>query len=127
MPDEPDELLPTRWTLIQRLKNLDDQESWREFFDTYWTLIYGTARRAGLTHTESQDVVQNTVIAVSKNIAAFKADPAVGSFKGWLLKQTSWRIGDQFRARPPEERARLHRAPERDSGAASTPTEERIP
>jgi hypothetical protein len=43
MNNDPDELLPTRWTLIERLKNWDDQESWRQFFDTYWKLIYGVA------------------------------------------------------------------------------------
>ena len=41
MKNDPDELLPTRWTLIERLKNWDDQESWRQFFDTYWKLIQG--------------------------------------------------------------------------------------
>jgi hypothetical protein len=25
----------TRWSLLARLKNWDDQQSWREFFDTY--------------------------------------------------------------------------------------------
>ena len=29
MKNEPDELLPARWTLIDTLKNWDDQESWR--------------------------------------------------------------------------------------------------
>jgi hypothetical protein len=32
--DNPDELLPTRHSLIERLRDLDDQPSWREFFDT---------------------------------------------------------------------------------------------
>ena len=35
MVNQPDELIPTRWSLIGRLKNWDDQVSWREFFDTY--------------------------------------------------------------------------------------------
>ena len=33
--------LPTRQTLLSRLKNWDDQSSWREFFNLYWRLIYG--------------------------------------------------------------------------------------
>ena len=47
--DNPDELLPTRRSLIERLRDLDNQPTWREFFDTYWKLIYGAAVRAGLT------------------------------------------------------------------------------
>jgi RNA polymerase sigma-70 factor (ECF subfamily) len=85
MKNDPDELLPTRWTLIERLKNWDDQESWRQFFDTYWKLIYGVAIKSGLTHPEAQDVVQETVMSVCKHMQNFKADPAYGSFKAWLL------------------------------------------
>jgi hypothetical protein len=48
-----EELLPTRHSLIERLRDLGDQASWREFFDTYWKLLYGAAIRAGLTDQES--------------------------------------------------------------------------
>jgi len=30
MKNEPGELLPVRWTLIDRLKNWDDQEIWQQ-------------------------------------------------------------------------------------------------
>ena len=53
-----DELIPTRWSLICRLKDWNDQVGWREFFDTYWKLIYSVAIKAGLTDAEAQDVVQ---------------------------------------------------------------------
>ena len=99
MKNDSDQLLATRWTLIERLKNWDDQESWRQFFDTYWKLIYGVAIKSGLTHPEAQDVVQETVISVSKSMQNFKADPAYGSFKAWLLNLTRWRITDQVRKR----------------------------
>jgi hypothetical protein len=32
--------IPTRSTLLSRLKDLGDDQSWRRFFDTYWKLIY---------------------------------------------------------------------------------------
>ena len=44
-------------------------------------------------------MVQETVITVSKNIT--KYERAAGSFKGWLLHITRWRIADQFRKRAP--------------------------
>jgi len=31
-----DEFIPTRSSLLSRLKRWDDQEGWRDFFDTYW-------------------------------------------------------------------------------------------
>ncbi|MGA3283996.1 MAG: sigma-70 family RNA polymerase sigma factor [Verrucomicrobiota bacterium] len=96
-----DELIPTRATLIQRLKDWQDQSSWQDFFDTYWKLIYGTAIKSGLTAVEAQDVVQETMISVAKHMPAFKYDPAIGSFKTWLLNMTRWRITDQLRKRRP--------------------------
>src|SRR5436190_4509467 len=91
--------LQTRWSLIGRLKDLDDQQSWQEFFDAYWKLIYSVALKAGLNDSEAQDVVQETVISVAKKMPEFKADPAAGSFKSWLLTLTRWRIEDQRRKR----------------------------
>jgi RNA polymerase sigma factor (sigma-70 family) len=94
-----DELIPTRQSLLSRLKNWDDQESWRVFFETYWRLIYQVAIKAGLTDAEAQDAVQETVISVLKQMPGFEYHRENGSFKSWLLKQTSWRISDQFRKR----------------------------
>ncbi|MGB7770039.1 MAG: sigma-70 family RNA polymerase sigma factor [Verrucomicrobiia bacterium] len=101
MAEPKDELIPTRATLIQRLKDWQDQSSWQDFFDTYWKLIYGTAIKSGLTAAEAQDVVQETMISVAKHMPAFKYDPAIGSFKTWLLNMTRWRITDQLRKRGP--------------------------
>jgi RNA polymerase sigma factor (sigma-70 family) len=91
--------MATRRSLLSRLKQSNAQESWREFFDTYWRLIYTTALNAGLTDSEAQEVVQETVLTVVRKIKTFRYDPAVGSFKGWLLTIVRWRIGDQFRKR----------------------------
>ena len=93
------ELIPTRASLLLRLKDWQDQESWQDFFNTYWRLIYGVARKAGLSDMEAQDVVQETLFSVAKSIPAFKYDPSIGSFKGWLLNLTRWRIISQFRKR----------------------------
>ncbi len=98
-PKELKEFIPTRQSLLSRLKEWNDQESWRVFFNTYWKLIYNAAIRAGLNDAEAQDVVQETVIAVSKNIPVY--DQAKGSFKNWLMQQTRWRILGQLRKRMP--------------------------
>jgi RNA polymerase sigma factor (sigma-70 family) len=95
-------LVATRRSLVERLADWGDQRRWQEFFDTYWKLIYSAARKSGLTDTEAQEVVQETIITVAKNIDRLKYNPAIGSFKGWLLQITRWRIADQFRKREPE-------------------------
>ncbi len=95
--------IPTRLSLLQRLKNWDDKTSWKDFFDTYWKLIYGVARKAGLSDAEAQDVVQETIIAVARKMPEFNYDPAIGRFKGWLMQVTRWRIVDQIRKKQYEE------------------------
>jgi len=96
-----DELIPTRTTLLHRLKNWQDQPSWQEFFDAYWKLIYGVAIKSGLNEAEAQDVVQETMISAAKHMPTFNYDRSAGSFKAWLLNMTRWRITDQFRKRAP--------------------------
>jgi RNA polymerase sigma factor (sigma-70 family) len=91
--------IPTRYSLLSRLQNWDDWESWKDFFDTYWQLIYAVAIKSGLTESEAQDVVQETMISVARDIPKFRRDRKLGSFKGWLLNLTRWRISDQRRKR----------------------------
>mgnify|MGYP006272663879 CR=1 FL=1 len=97
--EENNDLIQTRASLLSRLKRLDDSESWQACYDTYWKLIFNAARRAGLTQTEAEDVVQETLLTIVRGIPHFKYDKTRGSFKGWLLKTTAWRVQDQFRKR----------------------------
>lgn len=99
MPEQPFDPIPTRYSLLNRLKDWGDQTSWQDFFDTYGRLLYNVAVKAGLSDAEAQEVVQETVIAVAKKIGEFKADPARGSFGAWLMQQTRWRIADQWEKR----------------------------
>ena len=91
------ELAPTRLSLLERLRDLDDHSSWQEFFDIYWKLIYLAAVKAGLTEADAEDVVQETIIGIAKNMQNFRYEPEVCSFKGWLMHVTRSRIIDHLR------------------------------
>lgn len=93
----PDDTLPTRASLLSRLRDLGDTDSWHTFFENYWRLIYNVARKSGLSDDAAQEVVQETVIAVARKIPEFRYDPARGSFKQWLLLITRRRIHDHLR------------------------------
>lgn len=101
MSGKNDGLIPTRATLLERMKDPLDGKSWQDFFDTYWRLMFSIARKAGLTDAEAQDAVQEVMIAVAKDIPNFKYDATRGSFKSWLLIRTRWKIVEQFRKRGP--------------------------
>jgi len=120
-----DESTPTRQSLLARLKNWEDKASWQDFFDTYWKLIYGVARRSGLKEAEAQDAVQETVLAVVRNIGRFEYDPARCSFKSWLMLITQQRIIWQLRKRVSP--ASPHAVHPSESTAPGTDEIERIP
>jgi len=97
MAEKRNEFLPTRESLLRRLKSWEDQESWADFFNTYWRLIYSAALKAGLNEAQAQDVVQDTIIVVAKKMKDFTYDRAIDSFKGWLLYLTRKRIALEYR------------------------------
>lgn len=127
MAARPDKWIPTRASLLSRLKDWENRESWQDFFDTYWKLIYGIARKAGLTDAEAQDVVQETVISVAKNIEGFHYDPVECSFKSWMLQLTRWRIINQLKKRNADAARIASPTPPCSARADETPTIERIP
>jgi len=109
MVTDPTELIPTRATLLARLKDSNDHASWKEFCGVYRKLIYSTALKAGLTETEAEDVAQETLAGVARHMSEFQYDRKIGSFKAWLLRLTRWRITDQLRKRQNSLRL-VHRA-----------------
>ncbi len=74
----------TRSSLIARLANVGDDDSWREFASLYEPLIYRQARRYGLQHADARELVQDVLIAVSKAISRFTVDKNRGRFRSWL-------------------------------------------
>jgi len=121
--------LRTRRSLISRLRDLDDAESWRTFFDTYWELLYNVARHSGLDDSAAQDVVQDTVIGVARRMPEFHYEPTKGSFKHWLLRIARRRIIDHFRRvyrQPPRAEHGLEALETEDPDAVSDPAAEQI-
>lgn len=91
--------IPTRQSLLERLKDWRNQEDWRVFFDSYWRLIHATALKAGLEEAEAQEVVQEVMIAAAKKLPEFRYESGKDSLKGWLLSVTRWKVTDQWRKR----------------------------
>jgi RNA polymerase sigma factor (sigma-70 family) len=102
-----DSLLPTRESLLFRLQDWRDEAGWREFFESYWRLIYNVARQAGLADSDAQEVVQNTFIYLVRRMPNFHYDRRQGSFKGWLREVTRSRIQVYWRRQKAD---RLHGA-----------------
>ena len=124
MSAKRDNWLPTRRSLLTRLKRWDDQEGWRQFFDTYSKLLYAVTIRHGFNDAEAQDIVQETVISVARHIPNFQYDPEQGSFKAWLLRIARSRIIDHIRKR---ERQPQRENPPSTAGTARTAFIHKLP
>ncbi len=80
-------LLPTpttRASLLLRLKDHDDQEAWNEFLEIYQPILYRMARRRGYQDADSREIVQNVLVAITKNISTFAPRHESGAFRAWL-------------------------------------------
>lgn len=89
--------LPTRRSLLTRLRSWEDRQGWQEFYDAYYGLILSMVRKAGLRGADADEVAQETLVAVSKEMKDFRYDSSRGSFKGWLKTVVTRRVVDYFR------------------------------
>jgi RNA polymerase sigma factor (sigma-70 family) len=102
--DETASSLRTHPSLLFRLQSWSDHTSWDKFYGLYYDYIFGFARRSGLKHADAEEVAQDVFKRVAETIHQFEADPNRGTFRGWLLNLTRWRIADKYRAAHPHER-----------------------
>ena len=116
-----DNSLRTRSSLLSRVRK-GEGEAWEKFYAIYHDYVYGVARKAGLTHEEAQDLVQETMLRVTKHVAAFVPDKNRAPFRGWLLTIVRSRVVDYYRrrrVRPEDQQLRPERC-EEDSRHTAT-------
>jgi RNA polymerase sigma factor (sigma-70 family) len=116
------DFIPTRESLLSRLKDLEDQAAWQDFFQIYRKLIYSMAIRARLTEQEAEEVVQETLISVANTMEKFKYDPTRCRFKSWLGHLTRNHIAACYR-----KRARDKAQPLPDNSSTGTAAVDRLP
>jgi RNA polymerase sigma factor (sigma-70 family) len=127
MKPNPADTLKTRPTLLSKVRR-GDEAGWSQFYELYRGFIYASARAAGLSRQESEDVVQETMITVQNYIGGFVPDANRGRFRTWLRRIVGSRIADQYRRkrRDPIEKAAVASC-HRPADESATSTTNRIP
>jgi len=74
----------TRPSLLMRLRDPQDAESWNTFVSIYGPLILQYARHRGLQHADAADVAQDVLAQVARAIRDFTYQPERGRFRDWL-------------------------------------------
>jgi RNA polymerase sigma factor (sigma-70 family) len=75
----------TRETLLERVRDLGAQGAWREFFALYHRPILFYAQKLGLSETDAQDVLQETMVALLRSLPTFQYNPSKGKFRNFLF------------------------------------------
>src|SRR5262249_7646000 len=60
-----------------------DQAAWDEFVERYGRKIYAWCRQWGLQEADAEDVTQNVLVDLARQMRTFTYQPS-GSFRGWL-------------------------------------------
>jgi RNA polymerase sigma-70 factor, ECF subfamily len=74
----------TQISLLERISDQEDDVSWENFVRIYAPLISRYCRRRGLQESDANDVVQDVLLQVSRDIREFKYDAQRGRFRNWL-------------------------------------------
>jgi RNA polymerase sigma factor (sigma-70 family) len=86
--------LPTRPSLLLRLRDADDDSAWSQFVVIYTPLIFAFCRGRGLSETDARDVTQDTFKAVARAIPRFRYEPECSSFRNWLFTVVRSKLND---------------------------------
>ena len=78
------EVNSTSPTLLMRIRDRNDNQSWTTFCEIYSPMLYDYCRRRGLQPSDSSDVVQEVLIRVAHGIRNLDYDRSRGRFRGWL-------------------------------------------
>jgi len=78
----------TRVSLLVRLKDNPRDLDWRDFFDTYSGVISWYARQKGLSDSDAQDVLQETMVDLMRALPGFTYNREKGLFRNFLLTIT---------------------------------------
>jgi RNA polymerase sigma-70 factor (ECF subfamily) len=79
----------TRSSLIRRVRDPSDAESWREFQELYEPLLRAYVGRHGLSEQDLRDVVQDIFLSLVRALPTFELDRSRGRFRTWLW-QVAW-------------------------------------
>jgi RNA polymerase sigma-70 factor (ECF subfamily) len=93
-----DESATTRPSLLARIRDLRDEDAWRQFVALYTPLVYRFARNRGLQDADAGDLAQDVLRAVAAAADRLEYDPRRGSFRGWLYGVARHKLAD-FRAK----------------------------
>ncbi|MFT5326301.1 MAG: RNA polymerase sigma-70 factor (ECF subfamily) [Planctomycetaceae bacterium] len=74
----------TNETLLARVRDPQDREAWAEFVSIYRPLLYRVGRRYGLQDVDAQNLVQDVLQKVTRQVEQWESGKPAGGLRRWL-------------------------------------------
>jgi RNA polymerase sigma-70 factor (ECF subfamily) len=89
----------TSLSLLERLRQQPDAESWQRLVAVYTTLVSGWLRRYEVPAADVEDLTQEILTVLVRELPQFRHNQRPGAFRAWLRTITVHRLRDFWRRR----------------------------
>src|SRR5271168_3972256 len=89
----------TSATLLERLNDRSDSIAWRRLVDLYSPLINGWLHRHGVSTDDAEDLTQEVLAVIVREVSRFRHNGRVGAFRTWLRTITINCLRQSLRSR----------------------------
>jgi RNA polymerase sigma-70 factor (ECF subfamily) len=114
----------TSLSLLNRLRNSPENEGWNRLTELYAPLIRRWLQRYDVQDCDAQDLIQEVLLAVSKDLGSFDHPGQPGAFRGWLKAILINRLRKFWRSRDHRPQARGDSAIDAKLAQLDDPTSE---
>lgn len=88
-------------SLLYRARN-QDEDAWHRLYQLLSPLVRSWIRRAGVSEADGDDISQQVMDHLYRNLSGFKREQQTDTFTGWAWTVTKFRIRDYFAAQDPQ-------------------------
>jgi RNA polymerase sigma factor (sigma-70 family) len=91
-------MLPTSLSLLERLRTQPDDGAWERLVTVYRPWIIGWLTQHGLADSDADDLAQEILMVVLRELPHFQHNHRPGAFRSWLRKIVVHRLQDFARS-----------------------------
>ncbi len=92
-------MFETSHSLIDQLRNESDAASWERLVALYSPLLRGWIDRYGVQSTDADDLIQDVLMVLMRELPSFRHSQQPGAFRNWLKRIVINRLRNFWRAR----------------------------
>lgn len=74
----------TSLSLLKQLRQSEDSESWSRLADLYTPLLHSWLGKYGVQQADADDLIQDVLMVMAKELPAFEHNGRAGAFRAWL-------------------------------------------